>query len=251
MEDIFCVLKRIIMKKIVKNIITTLDKRFNTNIYERAIMIQKFWYDSGFLNTIRRNIDPNIVRLTHKLRLKDEGPLKLHLGCGNEHLEDYVNIDWRKTGATDLVCDIRDLPYDNNSVDLIETYHVIEHLPRYDLPEAFEEWSRILKPEGCLIIECPDFDEIAERYLEGDEKQLDGIFGLQRFKGDTHYFGYNFKRLSKMVRDYGFLRIAKKDARDYHAKEMPCIRIECTKVAERDCVHRNKTVEGKTPRMTY
>lgn len=114
-------------------------------------------------------------------------------------------------------------------------------MPRHNLPEAFEEWRRILKPEGCLIIECPNFDEIVRKYLEGAEEQLDGIFGLQRFEGDYHYFGYNFKRLSKMLRECGFLRIVKKDARDYHAKEVPCIKIECIKGAERDGVHRRKS----------
>lgn len=104
------------MKENIKTIITTLDKHFNTNIYGRAIKIQEFWYNSGFLNTIRRNIEPNIVRLRYKLGIKDEKPLKLHLGCGHKHLEGYVNIDWRKTGTTDLVCDIRNLPYNDNSV---------------------------------------------------------------------------------------------------------------------------------------
>ncbi|OGW39028.1 MAG: hypothetical protein A2Y97_02325 [Nitrospirae bacterium RBG_13_39_12] len=170
-----------------------------------------------------------IIRLKYELKFHDHSLMKLHLGCGNNHKDGFVNIDWRKTGATDIVCDIRKLPYPNNSVMLIETYHAIEHLPRHDFEKALEEWYRILKPGGQLVIECPDFDEIVKNYLKGDEKQLDGIFGLQRFEGDYHLFGYNIKRLTDLLKKCGFAEVLERPPKDYHKKEWPCLRIECLK----------------------
>ena len=170
-----------------------------------------------------------MVKLKYKLRIQDKTPMKLHLGCGSRFLEGYINIDLRKTGATDLVCNIRKLPYPNNSAELIETYHVIEHLPRHDLPKALKEWYRVLIFGGRLIIECPDFDEAVKEYMGGNEKRIDNIFGLQRFHGDTHQFGYNFKRLKNFLEEAGFQNILEREPQDYHGKDEPCLRVECVK----------------------
>ena len=167
--------------------------------------------------------------MKYKLRIPNRNLLKLHLGCGNQHLENHVNIDWRKTNATDLVCDISKLPYPCNSVELIVSYHVIEHLDRHTLPKALKEWHRLLAPKGRLILEYPNFDEAVKEYISGNGKRLDNIFGLQRFPGDTHLFGYNFERLKILLEDTGFDRVQNRRPQDYHAKDEPCIRIECIK----------------------
>lgn len=217
------------VKNFVKRILCRVDNQFNTSLYERAVKLEKSWYSSDFLNLIRRSINPAIVRWKYKLGIRDKNPLKLHLGCGNRHFDGYINIDWEKTRATDLVCDIRKFPYPDNSAELIETYHVIEHLPRHDLPKTLKTWHRILMLGGKLVIECPDFDEAVRGYIEGNEKRLDSIFGLQRFSGDAHMFGYNFKRLEKLLEMLGFKDIQKKQPQDSHAKEEPCLRVECIK----------------------
>jgi predicted SAM-dependent methyltransferase len=111
---------------------------------------------------------------------------------------------------------------------LIESYHLIEHFPRHEFPKILAMWRRLLKSGGVLIIECPDFDECVRKYLNGDESQLDGIFGLQRYVGDTHYFGYSFERLSKLLIEYGFSNVVRKEATDYHKEILPSMRIECT-----------------------
>jgi len=65
-------------------------------------------------------------------------------------------------------------------------------------------------PGGKLVIECPDFDRDVKEYIEGNEKRLDSIFGLQRFPGDAHLFGYNFKRIKKVLEESGFKNIQKR-----------------------------------------
>ncbi len=161
--------------------------------------------------------------------IPSDGEIKLHLGCGKNHLEGYINIDSRETSATDLECDIVWLPFNDNTVELVETYHVIEHLPRHDLPRALKEWFRVLKKDGKLVIECPDFDNAVREYLEGNVDRIDNIFGLQRFPGDTHMFGYNFMRLEKHLVKCGFRKVQQCEPQDYLKDLEPCLRVEAYK----------------------
>jgi len=217
------------IKKFIKVILVRIDNQFKTSLYEKISKLIESLYGSNFLNAIRRITNPAVVRWKYKFGIKDKNSLKLHLGCGGRYFEDYINIDWRKTKATDLVCDIRKLPYPNNSIELIKTYHVIEHLSKNDLPKTLKEWYRVLMPRGKLIIECPDFDQAIKDYINGNERRLNNIFGLQRFPGDAHLFGYNFKRLKRRLEEVGFIDIQKKEPRDYHTKDEPCLRVECVK----------------------
>jgi SAM-dependent methyltransferase len=215
--------------KATKWIFCKIDSYFKTSLYERGRKLREIYYTSDFINAVRRKIEPAIIRFRYKLGIKNNRLIKLHLGCGDRHLDGYINIDWRKTVATDLVCDIRKLPYNSNSSEIIEVYHVIEHLPKRDLMNAFKEWYRILYPRGKLIVECPDFDRSVTEYLEGNEERLYSIYGRQRFQGDTHYWGYNAKRLEKCLLQIGFNDILQREPQDYHKDLEPCLRIEASK----------------------
>jgi len=160
-------------------------------------------------------------------------PLKLHLGCGSTYLEGYINIDIRKTPAAEVIADARNLPYGESSVELIESYHLIEHIPRYDLPPTLKKWHKMLIPGGRVIVECPDLDGICEMYLKGDDNALVLIYGGQRYAHDTHYFGYNFKRLAALFQEAGFTEIIEKPAQDYHTQRGPCLRLECVSKNEK------------------
>lgn len=155
--------------------------------------------------------------------------LKLHLGCGERRLAGFLNIDRRKTPAVDLVLDIACLPFGDASVSRIESYHVIEHIPRNLLRGTLAEWFRVLEPGGVLVLELPDFDAAVREYLGGNDGRLDSIYGLQRFPGDTHFFGYNHKRLQAALTEAGFSKAVPKTPQDYHAASEPCIRVECRK----------------------
>jgi predicted SAM-dependent methyltransferase len=152
--------------------------------------------------------------------------LKIHLGCGNIRKEGFLNIDHRVTRATNMLCDIRKLPFPLESVGFIECYHVIEHIPHPEVPDVLKEWYRILQSGGRLIIECPDFDRAVQEYMTGNESRLYNIFGLQRFPGDAHLFGYNRKRLFDLLSKAGFVEIVEAKPTDYHANQEPCLRVE-------------------------
>jgi len=216
--------------KIALNILHILDNSFHLELYKKAVRVKDKWYESNNINFIRRFVHPKIAKIKFMIFPNTAERLRLHLGCGNRRIEGSLNIDWRKTNATDMVCDIKKLPFQNNSIEKIESYHVIEHLSRHDVLKALKEWNRVLQSGGTLNIECPDFDELVRLYLKGDEKALDGIFALQRFEGDYHLFGYNYKRLKRVLENSGFTDIKSRTAQDYHTSEWPCIRVESSKI---------------------
>lgn len=68
----------------------------------------------------------------------------------------HTNIEsWDKwdTSKLNIVCDIIDMPLDNESVDVILCSEVFEHLKNPIL--AVKEFGRILKPGGKLILTAP------------------------------------------------------------------------------------------------
>lgn len=56
-------------------------------------------------------------------------------------------------GKLDIVCDITSIPEPDSSFDAIMCIEVLEHLP--DPVLAIKEFSRLLKPDGHLIITAP------------------------------------------------------------------------------------------------
>jgi SAM-dependent methyltransferase len=68
----------------------------------------------------------------------------MDLGVG-DHTCDYSQVD---------ICgDLRTIPLDNDSVDLIISIQVLEHLP--EPWNVISEFRRILKPGGLLFLSCP------------------------------------------------------------------------------------------------
>lgn len=98
-------------------------------------------------------------------RLVDvKNPLRLHLGCGENHFETYVNIDFENTqhtvqtvSAADCYADITRLIFPENSVTEIRSHHVFEHFDRATALALLTAWHYWLTPGGILVIETPDF----------------------------------------------------------------------------------------------
>ena len=154
---------------------------------------------------------------------------KLHIGCGARKRDGCINIDMNYSAAVDYVCDAGSLPCPSSSVDCIETYHLVEHLSINEMNHVLEEWCRILKPKGRLVIECPEIRRAMREYLEGNEERIYSIYGRQRFVGDTHYWGYTVDSLSKILIKIGFAECVERSPEDYHVGSEPCFRVECVK----------------------
>lgn len=136
----------------------------------------------------------------------------LNLGCGTDKFFDCINIDCRKECNPDLVCDIKDLPYDPNSIDGIYALDVLEHIPRDLILSTLVSWRKILKVDGFLILRLPDIKSISEKYLKGkiDANEFSRlIYGGQEDNdfANFHKSGFDEKTLTKILKRMRFKKL--------------------------------------------
>jgi len=103
--------------------------------------------------------------------------VRLNLGCGHRLLEGWTNVDAVDVGQ-DYVCDLRQLPFEDESVDEAMAIHVVEHFYVWDVPGLLTEWHRVLKPGGRLVLECPDLKRIVRNINEGSTDPFETLLGL-------------------------------------------------------------------------
>ena len=81
--------------------------------------------------------------------------MKLNLGCSDEHLEGFVNVDVCE--PADQVADLTSTwPWEDSSVDHIRAWDILEHLPQ-PIFTMNEIWC-VLKPGGTVEIVVPTTD---------------------------------------------------------------------------------------------
>ncbi|MBS3952248.1 MAG: FkbM family methyltransferase [Methylomicrobium sp.] len=91
-----------------------------------------------------------------------KNPLKLHLGCGEQRLNGYINIDYPSEHhqvmrpSVDYEADIIQLSCSDGVVDEIRLHHVFEHFNRVQALALLINWQRWLRIGGRLHIETPD-----------------------------------------------------------------------------------------------
>lgn len=173
--------------------------------------------------------------------------MKLHVGCGQNYLDGYINLEFAKVFLSpphkvDMLGSGMTLPFKNGSLDEIISYHVIEHMPRPASPEAKEKYHynvedfldecvRTLKTGGKLTAECPDFEKIInELVIENKQDRIDNIFGLDRYEGDIHHWGYTAQSLKELFKSRGLTVTKVTGGTDYHTKFEPTLRIEALKM---------------------
>jgi SAM-dependent methyltransferase len=137
---------------------------------------------------------------------------KLHLGCGTNVLEGYINIDAYTNGPGIVDRDIRKLIYENNSQDEVLAEDVLEHFGRNEWRDVLKEWIRVLKPGGKIIIRVPDMVKLCKELISSNtepelwEKWNRRIFGDQGAEGMTHFTGFGHPYFQYvMERDYGMI----------------------------------------------
>lgn len=141
--------------------------------------------------------------------------LKLHLGCGKNILNGYINIDYPANKHNilkvkpDIEADILNLDFYSNQVDEIRLHHVFEHFNRVTALGLLIRWTEWLKGGGRIIIETPDLIGCAQtlasdapykikaaisRHLAGDQAAEWG-YHIDHWYADRFYktltlFGY-------------------------------------------------------------
>jgi SAM-dependent methyltransferase len=172
-------------------------------------------------------------RSSASLFADDGRRLVLHVGCGppvGENLHDrFRTPEWRELRLDidprmrpDIVSDIVDMQgVPSESVDAVWSSHNVEHVYAHQVPRMFEEFLRVLRPDGQALITTPDMQRAAERIASGRLEDplydsdagpitpLDMVYGHGKeisrgFEEMAHRTGYTARTLERRLCDAGF-----------------------------------------------
>ncbi len=136
-------------------------------------------------------------------------PRRVHIGCGQESIAGWINVDNRPLPGVDRVLDVRQgLPFEN--VAAIYAEHFLEHLSLEDGLVFLRECRRVLAPDGVLRLSTPNLDWVyLTHYRLGPEVGKDTAVAdclqLNRaFHGWGHRFLYNRTMLAAALEACGF-----------------------------------------------
>lgn len=157
----------------------------------------------------------------------------LHVGCGSKTKEQttkgFMTAEWSElrldidpNAKPDILGSMLDMgKVKDASVDAIFSSHNLEHVYPHEVPVAIHEFKRVLKPDGYLVLTCPDLQSICA--LVADDKltdtaytspagpiaAVDMIYGhrdsLRRGNAHmAHRCGFTEKVLTATFRQFGF-----------------------------------------------
>lgn len=161
----------------------------------------------------------------------------LHVGCGAKRKGqttrgfdtpwwDELRLDIDPSVAPDIIGSMTDLSaVGDGSVDAVFSSHNIEHLYPHEVPVAFGEFLRVLKPDGFLVATCPDLQSVCELVAQdrltepaydapaGPIAPLDILYGFRPSlaRGNlfmAHRCGFTKKVLGATLQRSGFRQVA-------------------------------------------
>jgi SAM-dependent methyltransferase len=181
----------------------------------------------------------------HRKKWIDMGPsMKLNLGCGNMTIPGYVNCDIvkeREGIRPDVHCDVtKTLPFGDDCADEILSVHLVEHIDRWQVVHVIREWTRVLKPGGNMVMECPNLISACQVILtnpmnatgpgpEG-QKSMWVLYGDPQWKDPlmTHRWAYTPQSLALVMYEAG-LKDLRQEPAQFKLREPRDMRIVGTK----------------------
>ena len=204
--------------------------------------------------------------------------IKLNLGCGISVYDGWTNYDGSPTLWLQRINLIGPLfkfikpnfpkevlygnvltkiPHRDNSVDLIYSSHMLEHLSLIDFKLEILEIYRLLKPGGVFRAVIPDLEYSIKEYIANEDPDANSKFLNETFLGietrpkglleilrsnignSRHLWMWDFKGLFLELEKVGFINISRaffqdsriedfKDVEDYD-RWNNCLGFECQK----------------------
>lgn len=125
----------------------------------------------------------------------------------------------------DIQSDIRNIDLPDEYATAIAAIHVFEHFYQWETPAMLQEWKRLLKPGGKLILELPCMDKVITHLYQcvKEQKRISPTMSWFVFWGDpkyrheamSHKWGYTVAMLHEALSEAGFVDIEFSEPR-YH-----------------------------------
>ncbi|MBL4771215.1 MAG: hypothetical protein JKY61_08755 [Planctomycetes bacterium] len=146
----------------------------------------------------------------------ERGGIRLHLGCGADRREGWLNVDVNPQFQPDMVAVAHDLPMltDASCIE-IESCHLFEHLTLTQARAALREWRRLLAPGGKLQLELPNLTRciaLIGTELDSHDLGMLSLFGYppevdEQGEPQTHKWGWTPESLAAELHKAGFENI--------------------------------------------
>lgn len=171
-----------------------------------------------------------------------QSDLRVHIGCGQGHLEGWINVDIHPAPLAMNV--LWGLPFADGSVSHVFVSHLLEHLYYPVDARAFlAEIKRVLRPGGVVRVVVPDIEKCIDAYVANDRE----FFGSRRETWDwwpenptriedflayagagvdpgylfeAHKFGYDYETLSRLMLDVGLRDVERSEFMLSHHPEL-------------------------------
>ena len=163
----------------------------------------------------------------------------LHVGCGPKRKDrttkgfnspnwHEIRLDIDASVRPDVIGTMTDMSdVASASVDAIYSSHNIEHLYPHEVPLAFAEFLRVLKPDGFFLVTCPDLQSVCQLVAEdrlteaaytspaGPIAPIDILYGLRTAMANgnlymAHRCGFTQKVLTGTLQAAGFAAVVAK-----------------------------------------
>jgi predicted SAM-dependent methyltransferase len=191
--------------------------------------VSRFQTTYGFRAALRSVVGETKIMRLHLRGLRRarslRPPFKLHIGCGPNVKDGWINIDLSE--RADLQLDLREaLPFPDGSATIIYSEHFFEHLSFQEGIRFLRDSLRVLVPGGLVSIGVPDAEFGLWVYLNDRERwqadaarynnpkwcntPMHGVNYLFRQEGE-HKYAYDFETLAGTLKECGFLNIRRRN----------------------------------------
>lgn len=215
------------LKQVMREVYENYEENKKIALEKSEIVRRDFTWEKAVEKSVEilREFGSGKAKGTKKIELK-----KLNLGCGDALKPGYLNAD-KYDRRAEVNFDAKEIPYEDETFDEVYSSHLLEHFNKFDVPIVLSECYRVLKYDGKLVFEVPDFEWALKTFLGKPENEkwdfhIDTIFGLQINEGEQHKIGFTRKKLEGLLYAAGFKDIKMKDVWSH---DQQCIIVEAVK----------------------
>lgn len=177
------------------------------------------------LIAVSRSILGTNRRLTTAYLAGTDEP-KLHIGCGANHLEGWLNTELCPHGREIFLDATNPLPLPSSTFAFVYSEHMIEHIPYAQARAMVRECFRILRPGGVIRLVTPnleflntllqrDLTPFQDAYIDYSVRQYaiqdgagSGVHVFNHFmRAWGHQFIYDQSALNRLVAEAGFVDV--------------------------------------------
>ncbi len=118
----------------------------------------------------------------------------LEIGTGGRDDDGFIKVDILDFPEGQTPANYRKLDIINakdeeltalGSFDLIRMQHVFEHFTPEDGLKVLNNCSKLLKPDGYIIVSTPNIDIVIDHYLKGNIREINNGWGKERIGEDA------------------------------------------------------------------